>query len=183
MKKCYTCKDTKDRLCFGKLKKAKDGLHPRCKECRKKYYVKNAQKRRDYSKKWREDNPEKLVLQLDRGRARRNYTTSLWSKNNRGKRNISWAKYNAKKKKALPTWLTPLQKSQIKSIYLKCAEYRSMGIDMHVDHIIPLQGKNVCGLHVPWNLRIMLASENQSKGNKYKEKNYNDIIKRKINVL
>jgi len=60
-------------------------------------------------------------------------------------------------RRATPKW-TDL--SAIKNIYDNCPP------GMHVDHIVPLRGKNVSGLHVPWNLQYLSAADNQRKNNK-----------------
>ncbi len=68
---------------------------------------------------------------------------------------------------ATPSWLTKFDHDYIKHIYVQDKELEKLdGTPRHVDHIIPLQGKTVCGLHVPWNLQILTAIENTSKGNR-----------------
>jgi 5-methylcytosine-specific restriction endonuclease McrA len=73
----------------------------------------------------------------------------------------------ARKLGALPSWLTQKHKNEIREIYVMRSEldWLSEG-GLEVDHIVPLKGKNVCGLHVPWNLRVIPREENQKKGNR-----------------
>ena len=70
-------------------------------------------------------------------------------------------------RKASPRWLTKEQKLAMRKLYLQAMELtRLTGERYVVDHIIPLISDEVCGLHVPWNLRVITQEENLRKSNK-----------------
>jgi len=74
----------------------------------------------------------------------------------------------ARKMCATPPWLSDEDKSNISAVYeMSFRLSNCLGIKHHVDHIVPLKGKNVCGLHVPWNLAAIPASLNLSKGSNF----------------
>lgn len=141
----------------------------------------NAQSRRDTARAWRKANPEqslanKLASQkrnraAANARNRRYYEThteqraiyvAAWAKANPGKVTEKSNRRRAAKLQSMPKWA---DREEIKKVYDLCARFRSLGCDFHVDHIIPLQGRNVCGLHVHENLQIIEARANQSKSN------------------
>jgi hypothetical protein len=88
-----------------------------------------------------------------------------WCKTERGKflRRISASMRHKRLKKCTPPWVN---KNKIFEIYKQCQEMNTNEKKYSVDHIWPLKNKNFCGLHVPWNLRIITIKENCSKCNK-----------------
>lgn len=93
------------------------------------------------SRKWREENKDRVVLQI--------------------------AKRRCAKKQAIPTWV---DFDLIESFYSQAALLTEQtGIPHQVDHIVPLTSKVVCGLHCADNLRVVTAEENNSKNNKLLE--------------
>jgi hypothetical protein len=81
-------------------------------------------------------------------------------------------KRRAAKLKRTPPWLTEEHFEQMENVYFHAKIVEDFtGEKQHVDHIEPLQGKDRCGLHVPWNLQVLPALENMKKGNRSAEKN------------
>ena len=73
-----------------------------------------------------------------------------------------------KHRDATPPWLTRKQKSEIRQLYqIAITMTQTTGEQYVVDHIVPLRGESVCGLHVPWNLRVITQEENLKKSNKH----------------
>lgn len=69
---------------------------------------------------------------------------------------------------AMPSWLTEEQHEEVRRIYAEAYFYELAGHGKHhVDHIVPLNHPDVCGLHVSRNLQILTAAENLSKSNSF----------------
>ena len=184
MKFCNTCSTEKDLDQFNKRTASKDGFSPRCKPCTKaylkKYYQDNKEqldsKNKVTKKRWVEENREHVRAkgrEYDFARRekvyeyralRKEHIRSLENASHKKRYQANPGKYKAKsmlrhatKLQATPSWLTAEHLKEIQIIYSECpAGY-------HIDHIIPLQGEEVRGLHVPWNLQAIPALENLKK--------------------
>lgn len=173
-KKCSKCKEEKLFNEFTRSKSCKDGYYNYCKICRKQYYEANREfiaecKQEHYRvnkdrllaemREYREINKEQIANRMRR-----------YQKENSAKISANTAKRRSLKLQSTPPWLTQEDFEQIEEFYKKAQQLKSVtGQQYHVDHIVPLQGENVCGLHVPWNLQILEASENIKKSNKLLE--------------
>lgn len=141
----------------------------RNKENNYRYYLANKEKYNKLTNDWWKQHPERRKEKGDR-----------WSRLNRHKRlsasllyqKVHAVRLNAKraKRKALKIQATPMW-SDDKAIqqYYLIAKFLSdeLGSKFHVDHMVPLQSDQVCGLHTPANLTIMLGNWNCSKSNRW----------------
>jgi 5-methylcytosine-specific restriction endonuclease McrA len=79
-------------------------------------------------------------------------------------------KYENKLSQATPIWLTKEHWAVMNAMYKEAKRLsRETGIRHEVDHIHPINGKTLSGLHVPWNLQILTQSANVAKSNRYAE--------------
>ena len=190
MKTCSKCLKLKSFEEFGINNCNKDGLYGKCKICINAYSrdydkrnpeKKKAKSKREYAEQkalgltriaqWSLANPEKrseYVKQYTKNHPEESCAKSLrWAKNNPGKKNAANAKRKARLLQQSPKWLTGFQLKEIESWYQAAADCQWLSEEpLEVDHIVPLKGENVSGLHVPWNLQILTASKNASKGNR-----------------
>lgn len=165
MKTCSKCKVEKSLSEYQKNKSNSDGLQYQCKQCRKetcrlsykKNFEKNADNRKKRDLEWRLNNREKHLAKLQKYRK---------STNGKSKKCFLEKKREANKLNRTPRWA---DFNKIQMYYTVCAFFNEVNgyIKYHVDHVVPLQGKNVSGLHVQNNLQVIPAKENVRKGNRH----------------
>ena len=145
-----------------------------CCEClnaykRNRYHSKTKLHQNKKSSEWKSANKERVRQYNKLYREKHPEYYSNWKKQNKGIVNASTCKRRTAKMYRTPIWLTEDDLWVIKEIYdLATIRTKLFGFGWHVDHIVPLQGKIVSGLHVPNNLQVIPARENESKGNKFK---------------
>jgi hypothetical protein len=126
------------------------------KAAKRKYAENNKEACRQRIAAWREANKEKM----DAAR-------KAWNLLNKHKLQATVRKRQAAKSKRTPAWLSRDDHWFMEEMYdLAIRRTQALGFSWHVDHIVPLQGATVCGLHVPWNLQVIPAIENCKKGNR-----------------
>jgi len=139
-----------------------------CMECRKTHlqgwYKSNPEKIQEYSIKYADKASERYYKTIDHAKAVR----SAYRRANKDLVNAKTVKYQTAKKNQLPKWVDANELWMMKEAY-DLADMRSklFGFLWHVDHIIPLQGKKVSGLHTISNLQVIPAIINTRKSNKW----------------
>lgn len=178
IKKCSKCNFEKSLSEFSRCSAKKDGLQNYCKCCAaqktKTWQNYNQDDYRQLVKKWKENNKER-VRDINNNYRKLYYekhpeNVKLSKKKWRDKNKHLISIYSACRRKQIDRQSVKLSKDmliEIKSIYDQSKILSEQtGIPHHVDHIIPLKAKMCSGLHVPWNLQIITASENVRKGNR-----------------
>lgn len=161
-KECSKCRRNLALRFFSKCSARKDGLQNYCKDCARvktaSWQELNAAQYKKLLRDWKAANP------VDSGRYYE--STKKW----RSKNPHLSAFYNAWRRFVEAEQTIPLseaQKNEMKLIYAEARRItKETGVAHHVDHIFPLAGGNCSGLHVPWNLQIIPATENVRKSNK-----------------
>lgn len=147
-------------------KKWAEANQDRMKELQHEWYQKNKDKVRTQAKEWAQKNP-KRTAEMQRQSRKKTGSAKLWKQENSHKVNQYSSKRRAIQLDATPDWLTLDDFWLIEHIYeIAKVKSESTKVKHEVDHIVPLVNPRVSGLHVPWNLQIITAYDNRSKGNK-----------------
>ena len=183
MKACASCMGEKTVGEFGANRSRRDGLNAYCRPCARAkgrdamarllakdpgYNARrNAETRSDPERRAQERarNRDAYLADPSIRERKRVYHKANWRKYHKVETAAACkARHRARLLSATPSWA---DQKTITSFYAEARRASlKTGVVHHVDHIVPLKGKTVCGLHVPWNLQVLTAFANQSKGNR-----------------
>lgn len=184
VKRCSCCGLEKAHSDFHKNKSKADGMNEQCKVCRsigykksrdkvlayqKEYYQENRDHKINYQIAYAKDNKDTVAdyqksYRQNNKEALAEYHKQYWQ-NNRGVLRASFARRRARQKNAYCEWL---DSQYVKDLYSNAREATELfgTCVFHVDHIVPLQGDTVCGLHNQYNLQVLPDWENLKKSNR-----------------
>lgn len=192
MKTCSKCHTDKALGEFYARKSSADGLHGQCKECMDArvalWRSAHPEKHLEYGRNWAKSNPEKTAGRRHRWRLANPGKHCAQAAQHRAKypekvaaRDKGWRERNPDKVARLHVLRRTAEaqasvpwadQDKILNFY-EMAQWltkaNALGTKWHVDHIVPLRSKVVCGLHVHTNLQVIPAAVNLRKGNKHNE--------------
>lgn len=153
---------------------------PHCRSCvlsyHKAYREANAERIAAKKAEWKIINKDRVAAKdkayAEANPEKRTKARKKWVENNPGKDAASKALNEQKRQKRIPTWLSEDDKWMVEQAYeLAAIRSKIFGFKWHVDHVIPLNGNLVSGLHVPTNLQVVPWIENLKKNNKFEVSN------------
>ena len=167
MKACTCCREVKPVEAFSKNVRKTDGLASWCRACTSKVNRECYKKRMD--RPGERQKARDTVNARNRTRPEKRYAEyKAYAKNNLPAILARNTRNKAAKKQRVPAWVTADELWLMSQAYeLAALRTKKFGFVWHVDHILPLQGKLVSGLHVPSNLRVIPAVDNWRKSNSF----------------
>jgi 5-methylcytosine-specific restriction endonuclease McrA len=152
-----------------------------CIECLKVEWAKGNETRAEYFKQYNKSeagiaakqryykqNKDAVIARAQaRSASEKQAYRNVWKENNQDQVLADNKVRRKKHRQATPPWITRKQKTEMRALYQAAIHLsKTTGERYVVDHIIPLRSDVVCGLHVPWNLRVITQDENLKKSNK-----------------
>ena len=134
---------------------------------KKEYRTRNAEQRKAYMKEWHAKNSMQQITYREQYRLNNSTYFKDYAKANKHKVNANTRKRQAAKLQRTPAWLTDVDYWMIEEAYeLAALRTKILGFSWEVDHVLPLQGKFISGLHTPYNLQVIPMVQTRSKANK-----------------